>query len=240
MRGTAMGKCTKSCIWKQQGSDCMRSIRLFKGLSDEARMELHRSSIVSMHAKGSVLAQEGTENNSILILRRGRVKTCRVDPEGNEHILDVLHGGQAIWHGMFTNDPVYHYSVICLEDTEVCEIRREDFLRVFSRHPDAAMNMITMLSTELDDAEEKVMLLGIRNPRQRLAGFLLYRDTRCLGTEIHMKLEDIASSVNLRLETVSRILREMEKRNLIQRTGRGRLKVLDREVLKQYQEETDS
>ena len=100
---------------------------------------------------------------------------------------------------------------------------------MLSEHPDAAMGLIRMVCTELDDAEEKAMMLGIRDPRRRVAQYLLLRDERCMGTEIHLGLEDIAASVGLRPETVSRAISSLSKERLVERVGRGRLRIIDRD-----------
>ena len=60
-----------------------------------------------------------------------------------------------------------------------------------------------MVCTELDRAE-KNHDAGYPQPRRRLAEYLLLRDHSCVGPEINMRLEDIANSVGLRPETVSR------------------------------------
>lgn len=75
------------------------------------------------------------------------------------------------------------------------------------------------------------MMLSIRDPRRRLAEYLLIRDSSCAGPEIHLRLEDIANSVGLRSETVSRNIARFAREGLVERTGRGRLLVLDREGL---------
>ena len=67
----------------------------------------------------------------------------------------------------------------------------------------------------------------------RLAGFLLYRVDRSIDDDVVLKLDDIAASVSLRTETVSRKLREMEREGLIQRLGHARIRVLDRDSLKE-------
>ena len=129
---------------------------------------------------------------------------------------------------MFLEDNVYHYSVGCLTRVELCSIHRTDFEAMLSEHPDAAMGLIRMVCTELDDAEEKAMMLGIRDPRRRVAQYLLLRDERCIGAEIHLGLEDIAASVGLRPETVSRAISSLSKEGLVERVGRGRLRIIDR------------
>ena len=160
-------------------------------------------------------------------MRTGRIKTFRIGSDGKEYVLDVLHDGQALWHGMFLEDHTYRYSVGCLTRVELCRIHRSDFEALLSRHPDVTLGLIRMVCTELNDAEEKIMMLGIRDPRQRLAEYLLIRDRRCAGPEIRLKLEDIASSVGLRAETVSRNVAQLAREGLIERTGRGRLRVID-------------
>ena len=206
---------------------CMERIRLFAGLPDQARKELARRSVHDSYPRGAVLVREGNPIDSILIVRHGRIKTFRQDPDGEEYVLDVLHDGQAIWHGMFLEDSVYHYSVGCLTPVDLCRIRRADFEALLSRDPQMAFGLIRMVCTELDDAEEKVMILSIRDPRRRLAEYLLHRERRCMHGEISLKLADIARSVSLRPETVSRTISAFERQGLVQRLGRGRLKLLD-------------
>ncbi len=160
------------------------------------------------------------------------MKIARYDIEGEEHILDILHDGQAIWHGMFLNDHIYHYSVICMSDVQLCTIHRNDFMDMLQKDPSTAMFLIEMLSTELKEANEKTLLLSIRDPLVRLAGFLLEKDRSCIGSQINLKLDDIASSISLRPETVSRNIAILEKQNLIIRKGHGRIFVTNREGLK--------
>ena len=180
------------------------------------------------------LVREGDPIDSVLIIQRGKVKIASTDASGEEHILDVLHDGQAIWHGIFLKDHIYHYDVICLEPVTLCEIPRDALTEVLERHPETVIHLIEMLSTELDEAEKKVIILSIRDPRRRIAQFLLYRDARCLDRDVELKLEDIASSVNLRVETVSRHLTQLERDGYIKRMGRGKLRVLDRQALSAY------
>jgi CRP-like cAMP-binding protein len=230
-------QCLPDCGFRRDGTTCVARIRMFQNLPEKSQEELLKHVIHTKHARGTAIVEEGDPIDSILIVRKGRIKTSRIDAEGEEHVLDVLHDGQAIWHGMFSEDPVYRYSVICLTDVDLCEIRRDEFEEVLAKRPEVAMSLISMLSTELNDAEEKAMLLGIRDPKKRLAGYLLFRDERCTGAEIHMKLDDIAASIGLRPETVSRNIKALEKDGFLKRTGQGRLLVTNRNALKKYSEE---
>ena len=219
------------CAFSLAGSSCMDNIRLFADLPVEAKRELLACSRHTKHEQGSIVVHEGDPIESIIVVRSGRIKTFRTSTDGEEYVLDVLHDGQALWHGMFTADHIYRYSVECLTPVRLCRIHRADFEALLANHPDVALGLIRMITTELNDAEEKIMMLSIRDPRRRLAEYLLIRDRRCAGPEIRLKLDDIASSVGLRPETVSRNIARFVREGLIERKGRGRLLVVDREGL---------
>lgn len=227
-----MHKYEADCPYRGTCALCTESIRLFKELPKEEQIHLIENSIHTSHPRGTVLAHEGDAINEVLIIRSGRVKTCHIDISGDEHILDILHERQAIWHGMFLRDHTYQYDIVALSDVSLCRISRSDFMEVLRRSPETAMYLIEMLSTELQDANEKSFLLSIRSPEERIAAFLLFRDARAVGSIIEMKLDDIAASIGLRPETISRYLSRMEKEKLIRREGQGKLRVCNREKMK--------
>lgn len=220
-----------NCPFRKDDTTCMSEIRMFASLPKKSQEHLIRYAVHSHKDKGDVIAEEGDEIKSVIIIRKGRIKTCRIDTNGNEYILDILHDGHAIWHDMFLKDAVYHYNVVCITDVEICEISRDELINVLQSNPEAAMSLITMLSTDLYEAKEKSILLSIHKPMVRLAGFLLNRDRTCINRIIQMKLDDIASSISLRPETVSRNLAILEKEGIIRRYGKGKLQVIDRPAL---------
>ena len=112
------------------------------------------------------------------------------------------------------------------------ELKPVEVILISRNSPETAMYLIEMLSKELQDANEKAFLFSIRHPEERIAAFLLFRDARCIGSTIDMKLDDIAASIGLRRETISRYLSRMEKNHLIRREGNGRLRVINRDELK--------
>ncbi len=181
--------------------------------------------------KNSYLFREGEPVESIWVIEKGRVKLCRNDSLGREQIVTILADHDVIWEGMFLEGSIYPYSAICLTDASIYRVHRNDFSRLVS-DPEFAMNTIILLSQKLHDANDRNMLLSTKDPMARLAGFLMYRVDRSTGEEVVLKLDDIAASVSLRAETVSRKLREMEKMGLIKRLGHARIQVLDRAALR--------
>ena len=95
---------------------------------------------------------------------------------------------------------------------------------------------VTSLFLEMKDKTVLIVgagSVGIRRARRFLdAKAQVNIVTRSIDEDIILKLDDIAASVSLRTETVSRKLREMEKKGLIERLGHARIRVLDRDALR--------
>ncbi len=224
------------CAHCENGGLCATAIPVFGTLSDELQASLSAHAVQTVRAKGSFLFQVGEAVDSVLIIHKGRVKLCKYDANGNEYILDILHDGDSIWEALFLEDPVFPYSAVCLSKVELCEIRKSEFIQLIAGRPDISMHLISLLSLRLRDANEKALLLSIYDPKVRLAGFLLDRDIRCVGPEIKLKLEDIAASIGLRPETVSRNMTRFVRANLIRRLGHGKIMVTDRAGLREIYE----
>ena len=207
------------------------NIPIMDDLPAEVRQSLMEHSVNENFKKNSVLFREGESVDSIFIIRKGRIKLSRYDSLGREQIVTILADNDIIWEGMFLENSIYPYSGVCLSSAAVYRIYRDEFHKVV-KDPGAAMNTIILLSKKLHDANERNMLLATKDPAARLAGFLVYRVDRSIDNDVSLKLDDIAASVNLRAETVSRKLREMEKDGLIERVGHARIRVLDKNALK--------
>ncbi len=233
-------KIPSGCANCKNGILCTTAIPLFRALPEDLQKGLTEHAIQTTKAKGSFLFRVGEKVDSVLIIRKGRIKLCKYDADGNEYILDIIHDGDALWENLFLENAVFPYSAVCLSKVELCEIRKSEFIRLLADRPVIAMNLISLLSLRLKDSNEKALLLSIHDPQVRLAGFLLDRDIRCIGPEIKLKLEDIAASIGLRPETVSRILSRFEKAHLIKRLGQGKILVTDRSELKKIYEASRS
>ena len=74
-------------------------------------------------------------------------------------------------------------------------------------------------------------MLSSKSPESRLIRLLLYYGKRTENTLVQLKLNDIAASLSLRPETVSRKLHKLMKEGLIERAGRGKIRILNYDAL---------
>ena len=207
---------------------CTGEMSIFAGVPQEKRKLVTDQGRRLHKRKGSYLFRAGEPVGDIWIIRSGKIKLCFYDSEGREMIIGMFSSGEAIWEGLFMNGSLYPYSAVCITTSDVCAIPVRDF-QTMLQDTSVAWSIITVLSRKLHDANERNMILSARNPEARIAMLLLYEMERNSRTEIDLRLDDIAASLNLRPETVSRKLREMEKDGLIERKGKGKLEILDQE-----------
>ena len=88
-------------------------------------------------------------------------------------------------------------------------------------------NLIALTSEKLHDVNRINEIILRREPESRIAGLLCYYDFRKSGEYIELTLDEISEKINLRMETVSRKLKQMEREGIIKRKGKGKLVILD-------------
>ena len=210
---------------------CTEKIEFLAGLPSEKHVMIAQCAIRHRLSKGSFLFLEGDGVDAIYIIHSGKVKLSTSDKEGKEHISGIFSEKDTIWDGIFVQNSRYPYSGICITDVDCCKIYRRDFEKVIL-DPMISMRIIGLLSKKLHEANEKNLLLSTTDPKARIAGFLLYRSKRSATDTVTLRLEDIAASINLRPETISRKLKELEAQGLIRKTGQSSVLLKDTEGLK--------
>ncbi len=212
------------------GENCLKNIDFLVGLPEDKQFKVIKNSRTHRLHKEEPLFKEGGKVDGIYIVREGKVKLCTYDAEGREQIITIFSAGDTIWEGILMEDSRYPYSAIALEDVRFCKIYKTDLEEAMT-DPAIALRVIGLLSQKLHNANERNMLLAVADPKARIAGLLLLR-TKYAGTDIlTMRLDDIAGSINLRPETISRKIREMDREGVIKKTGQSTIQILDREAL---------
>jgi len=204
----------------------VEKVGFLAGLPAAQRQKLLSCAVRETFKKGAALFREDDPVDALFILHSGKVKLSAFDSDGREQIIGIFSGGDVIWEGMLTEESRYPYSGICLADVDLCRIRRQDFEQLV-QDPMIALRVIGFLSQKLHDANARGRLLATSDPLSRLAGFLLNRSRHAASDTVNLRLEDIAASISLRPETVSRKLRELERMRLTRRVGQSGIRIMD-------------
>jgi CRP/FNR family transcriptional regulator len=186
--------------------------------------------------KGDIIFRESDPSDKIIIVRYGRVKLNHYSMDGKEYVTDILvesdiYGEQNIFGG-----GKYDVNAVALEPTGVCIISQDDIQKMIMNRPEVGVKLLNVVGVKLSSANELIELLSINDAKSRLAGFLLYRNTRIKKELIELSRDDIAAYINLTRETISRKLNELEEEGFIQLDGHKKIKIVNKEALREIYE----
>lgn len=181
--------------------------------------------------RGEHLFHGGERFHSLFVVKTGTVKTYTPSTEGGEQILGFHLPGELI--GLDAIDQNFHScSARVLETSAICEIPFQRLEELASTLPSLQHQLFRLLSKEIVEEAEMLMLLGKRNAEERLATFLVSMSQR-LGkrglstTDFHLSMSrhEIGNYLGLAVETVSRLFTRFHDQKLLD-VDRKHVKIL--------------
>ncbi|PVZ70544.1 fumarate/nitrate reduction transcriptional regulator Fnr [Pelagibaculum spongiae] len=171
--------------------------------------------------KGQHLFRSGDEFKAIYAVRTGAIKTYSITPSGEEQINGFYLPGEIMgMDGINTNHHVN--SAKALESTTVCEVpfnRLEELTKVL---PGLQRHFFQMMSKEIREEQQLIMLLAKKNAEERIASLLLSISTRngrrrlsTTAFRLPMTRVEIGNYLGLAVETVSRVLTRFQKQGIL-------------------------
>lgn len=112
------------------------------------------------------------------------------------------------------NGGEHRFTAEAIVDTTVRLIKRQSLEIVAENDAMVARNLLSMTTSNLQHAEDHMLLLGRKTSLERVAAFLLEMDKRLTAAGIMalpMSRRDIADYLGLTLETVSRVLSRLHE-----------------------------
>jgi small-conductance mechanosensitive channel/CRP-like cAMP-binding protein len=134
----------------RESADALARVDLFGGLSDDERADLAGRAGRRIFGRGEVLVRQGDQDDTLYIVRRGRVRV-EVARAAGEAPLRVGELGAGDFFGelaMLTGAPRYA-SVVAEQDTEALLIRRDALGPLIGRNPSIAEGLSAILERRL-------------------------------------------------------------------------------------------
>ena len=183
---------------------------------------------VRMHfAAGEEIYAQEEEADLVYQVIDGAVRTTRLLSDGRRQIGDFYYRGDLF--GVETG-PGHRFSAEALNDCEILVVKRaairqhgDDGIR-FERQLWAATNR------ELERTQEHLMLLGRKTAAEKVAGFLQDVSGRFQGDLVSLPMgrQDMADYLGLTIETVSRMLTQIQADGLVEFSGCRRFRIKNR------------
>jgi len=194
----------------------------------EAEIE-HLDSIIQRNRplhRGEHLFRGGDLLVSLFAIRSGSLKTYTISPEGEEQITGFHLAGEVV--GL---DALYNKShpsfATALETTMVCALPFDELEELSGSIPGLRSQLLRVMSREILEDQELLLLLNKKSAEERLAAFLVNLSSRYSRRGrsasrflLPMTRSDVGNYLGLTIETVSRLFARFQKSGLLDAQGK--------------------
>ena len=220
-----------------------RTFALFAELDD---VELGAIAAVAKsrhYAKDDVVFHADESGDVFCLIQSGQVKVTMISPEGKEIILSLLGPGDFFGEMSLLDNEPRSATVIATESLEIATIWRSDFLQILCENFSITKKVLAELSRRLRNASNRIESLATMDVYGRLARFFLDL-AKTNGKVLESGYvavtrpthQAIANMIGTSRETVSRLIHELMKQNLL--LSEGKTIYLRKSALDQFRAET--
>lgn len=184
---------------------------------------------VIAYGQGEEIYAQAEETDLIYRVISGAVRTTRLDSDGRRQIGDFYYAGD--FFGLEAG-PEHRFSAEALCDAQIQVLKRAS-LAVADDTVSIERMIWTATARELERTREHLMMLGRKTAREKVASFLHDVADR-QGGEIQtltMGRQDMADYLSLTIETVSRMLTQLQAEGLVTFMGCRQFRIGNRPAL---------
>ncbi|MEQ1773035.1 MAG: cyclic nucleotide-binding domain-containing protein [Burkholderiales bacterium] len=210
----------------------LKSVPLFSAFTEHQLATLlnyvqHRS-----YPRNVFVIQAGDETDSLYVILSGKVKVLIPDDQGREVILSVMGPHDFFGEMGILDDQPRSASVATLEPCEMLRLSKAGFMNCLKENSEVAMLVIRNLVKRLREADRKIESLALIDVSGRVVRLLVD-----MAQEIDGKLvvprtppkQEIARMIGASREMVSRVIKELQDKELI-RAERRSMIIVDRNI----------
>ncbi|MBI3483432.1 MAG: cyclic nucleotide-binding domain-containing protein, partial [Bacteroidetes bacterium] len=203
-----------------------------KQLPDFQKLSDHRRS--RTYKKKEFVFVEGEQPRHVYFVDKGLVKTFKANNDGKELITGLHRNGDFFGFVSLLEDKPNNESAIVLKESHIYMIPQQDFLTLIYANKEIARKFISMLASNLYEAENKLLELAYQSVRQRVATVLikLNHQTESTNEDQHITVarKDLSGMVGTTTESLNRTLVDFKNEGLIEIFDKG-LKIVQHSKL---------
>lgn len=205
----------------------LRQKHWFCGLSPDTLKLLGAASHLSTYPGGAVLFVEGQASRGAFVLCSGKAKLSTTSRDGKVLILKIAEAGEVLGLSAVIAGEPFELTAVTACPCQVNFVEREALLRLMERNGEVGLHASQALSKEFQSAYRDIHdLVPARSSAGKLAKLLLSWTPGRLPLEppeirIRASLthEEMAQMIGASRETVTRLLSDLRKKDLIRLDG---------------------
>lgn len=210
--------------------DLIRRVPLFSLLTNEQAQGIADSVIKRRFRRGEIVVEHGKKSDALFILLTGRARVLTADSRGREVILAVLQSGDYVGEmSLIDNEP--HSATVRAEiQTDMLVLGRAEFARCLPETSSLSYAILRGLVQRLRSADRQIESLALLDVYGRVARALLEMAEMVGERNIirnKVSRQDLAKVVGASREMVSRVMKDLEERAMIETQEDGSVVLKD-------------
>jgi CRP/FNR family cyclic AMP-dependent transcriptional regulator len=207
--------------------EVLRTVPIFSELADQDIASLAHLALRKRYPKDTVVFFENEEGDFFFTILEGRIKVTILGDDGREVILSVLGPGDFFGEMALLDNEPRSATAIAVEESELLSLHRSDFQSVLNDNRSITNALIKVLSARLRRANHQISTLALLDVYGRVARVIVdmareegkrLRDGRiAFRRATH---QEIANRIGTTRETVTRMLKDLERQGLIHVEGK--------------------
>lgn len=184
--------------------------------------------IVKNYKSGDTIFEEGKQPTHYYQIISGEIKMNNYNDEGKEFIQGIFYKNQCFGEPPLFIDQVYPANAVAVTDSELIIITKDKFFELLKNNSDISLNIIKNLSQRLYYKSVMAAEISSQDPEHRVLRLIDYSIEQLnfkkeeAGFLINFTRQQIGDLTGLRVETVIRAIKSLEKK--------GDLKIINRKV----------
>ena len=211
--------------------DLIRRVPLFSMLTNDQAQGVADGVVKRRFRRGEIIVEHGQKSNALFILLTGRARVLTADSRGREVILAVLQSGDYVGEmSLIDNEP--HSATVRAEvQTDMLVLGRAEFARCLPENSSLSYAIVRGLVQRLRNADRQIESLALLDVYGRVARTLLDMAEDDNGVKIirgKVSRQDLAKVVGASREMVSRVMKDLEERKIIETQENGSVIIRER------------
>jgi CRP/FNR family transcriptional regulator, cyclic AMP receptor protein len=198
-------------------------VTLFDGMDHEDLKLLEGMMDVKTFPRYQFVYRQGDDADYIYLLAKGSVKIGTTHADGREMIKRILHPEAVFGEiGIYSNNDYNNFAITMSNEVVAYRIDIKNFRHLLRKSHVLNLNVLSMIGNRLSNTEKRLESLIFKDARARIIDFLRFNAEtrgRKVGYETFFKnnltQQDIANFTGTSRQTVTSVLNDLRKANLI-------------------------
>jgi CRP-like cAMP-binding protein len=207
-------------------------------LSSKELMYIREKMVRQEFKKGQVIFKEDSYSKGLYIVRKGKIKIYKTNPNGSDSIVYIYKKGDYFGYRPLLAEDPHPVSASAIDNVVVSYIPKDVFISLFNKSETFAKRLVLILSREFSVWINKMTVFTQYSVKERVALSLLilhhvYQKEDEKKVVISLNRDDFASFVGTAKESLVRNLRHFKDEKIISTQG-SKIVILNLPALHSY------